>query len=317
MMSRPTAGKKNRPKRPAAEPKAQPKPAAPADAAPGAARSGPKSLRGLAASLDRFRVKAAARLNLAQCDPEDKSALPGGKAERVEALETLGPRLDELQEILYAQHTHKLLVVLQGMDTAGKDGTIRRVFRTIDPLGVRVAAFKAPSPEELDHDYLWRVHRQVPGAGEIAIFNRSHYEDVLVTRVRGWVSKDECRRRYRQINDFEKMLAETGTTIVKFFLHISHEEQRKRLQERLDNPLKQWKFNSGDIAERALWPDYMSAYQDAIANTSTEHAPWYVVPANSNSHRDLVVAGVLVRTLESLGLRYPAPEENLDQVEIE
>ena len=206
----------------------------------------------------------------------------------------LRARLETLQELLYAEGRHKLLVVLQAMDTAGKDSTIRYVFQGADPLGVKVASFKAPTPYELARDYLWRVHHHVPGAGEIAIFNRSHYEDVLVTRVNGWIDGAECKRRYRQINDFERMLAETGTTILKFYLHISKDEQKKRLEERRDNPQKQWKFQPGDLAVRAQWGSYMKAYEAALSATSTGHAPWHVVEATDDRYRELTTGRTLL-----------------------
>ena len=267
--------------------------------------------------IDQYRVKPGTKVKLSARDPGDKAASPGNKEEDAAQLTKLGERLDQLQDVFYAAHRHKLLVVLQGMDTSGKDGTIRHVFRQVDPLGVRVVSFKAPTTEELEHDFLWRAHRQVPGKGEIAIFNRSHYEDVLIVRVRNWIDAAECKQRFQQINDFERMLAENGTVIVKFFLHISKDEQRKRLQERLDNPDKQWKFNPGDLAERALWKDYMAAYEDMLNHTSTEQAPWFVVPADSKANRNLVVSRILVDALERLKLRYPAPAENLSGIVVE
>jgi PPK2 family polyphosphate:nucleotide phosphotransferase len=202
------------------------------------------------------------------------------------------------------------------MDTGGKDGTIRHVFEGVNPLGVKVASFKVPTQEELGHDFLWRVHKQTPAKGEITIFNRSHYEDVLVVRVHQLVPPDVWRGRYARINDFERMLAEEGTTILKFFLHISKEEQKKRLQARLDERDKRWKFNVGDLKERRLWSAYMEAYVDAIGKTSTQWAPWYIVPANHKWYRNLVVCTVIVETLKSLKMRYPEPEVNLDRIVI-
>jgi PPK2 family polyphosphate:nucleotide phosphotransferase len=203
------------------------------------------------------------------------------------------------------------------MDTGGKDGTIRHVFEGVNPSGVRVASFKVPTNEELDHDYLWRVHKQTPGKGEIVIFNRSHYEDVLVVRVHKLVPKSVWSKRYAQINDFERMLVEEGTTILKFFLHIDKEEQKSRLQARLDTPNKQWKFSVGDLAERKLWPEYLEAYQDAISSTSSEWAPWYIVPANRKWYRNLVIANIIIQTLTNLKMYYPEPTENLDKISIE
>jgi PPK2 family polyphosphate:nucleotide phosphotransferase len=221
-----------------------------------------------------------------------------------------------LQEVLFAQAKHKMLVVLQAMDTGGKDGVIRRVFDGVNPLGVKVASFKKPTPEELAHDYLWRVHRHTPASGELVIFNRSHYEDVLVVRVHELAPKGRWQKRYEQITHFEKLLAEEGTTIIKFFLHISKEEQKERLQARLDDPDKRWKFAVGDLNERDLWDSYMAAFEEALSKTSTDSAPWYIVPANRRWFRDLVVSEVLVETLESLGLEYPEPTEDLDNVTI-
>jgi PPK2 family polyphosphate:nucleotide phosphotransferase len=222
-----------------------------------------------------------------------------------------------LQEALWAEHKHKVLIVLQGMDTSGKDGTIRHVFEGVNPLGVRVASFKAPTPEELDHDFLWRVHPRVPGRGEMVVFNRSHYEDVLAVRVKRLAPPGVWRARYDQINDFERLLADTGTVILKFFLHIDKDEQKERLQARLDDPAKRWKFRRGDLDDRRLWPDYMAAYEEALSRTSQKHAPWYVVPANKKWYRNLVVATVLVEALEGLEIQIPEPEEDLKDVVIE
>jgi len=207
--------------------------------------------------------------------------------------------------------------VLQGLDSSGKDGTIKRVFRMVNPLGVRVANFKRPNDVELAHDYLWRVHRSTPANGEVTIFNRSHYEDVLVVRVHDLVPRDVWERRFEHIRHFERMLVDEGTVIRKFFLHISRDEQKVRLQERLDNPAKHWKFEHGDLAERKYWDDYTQAYEDAISETSTDHAPWYVVPAERKWYRDLVISSVLVETLDSLDLRYPEPAAGLDRIRID
>lgn len=263
------------------------------------------------------RVRPDTRVRLSDWDPDDAAIVGKDKDAAREWLEGLRTKLEALQELLYAEGRHKLLIVLQAMDTAGKDSTIRHVFQGVDPLGVRVAAFKAPTPHELARDYLWRVHQQVPGAGEIAIFNRSHYEDVLITRVNGWIDADECKRRYRQINDFERMLAETGTTLLKFYLHISKDEQKKRLEERRDTPRKQWKFHPGDLAVRSQWDDYMAAYEAALGATSTAHAPWHVIPANSKLARNLMVSTLLVEALEGLDMRYPEPEPGVAQTPVE
>jgi PPK2 family polyphosphate:nucleotide phosphotransferase len=216
-------------------------------------------------------------------------------------------RLARLQDVLYAEHRRAVLIVLQGMDTAGKDGTIKHVMSGVNPSGCEVAPFKVPTDEEAAHDFLWRTHRVAPRRGHITIFNRSHYEDVIVTRVHGIVPKKALRRRYDQINAFERILTENDTVILKFFLHISHREQTGRLRARLQDPAKQWKFSPGDLAERKLWPRYMAAYEKALSRCSTAHAPWYVVPANHKWYRDLVVARVLADALEGLGCRYPAP----------
>lgn len=253
------------------------------------------------------RIEPGSKVRLSKWDPDGTGAVGKGKSGARERLVEYGTRLEALQELLYAEGRHKLLVVLQAMDTAGKDSTIRHVFRGVDPLGVKVASFKAPTPHELARDYLWRVHHHVPGAGEIAIFNRSHYEDVLITRVNGWIDAAECRRRYRQINDFERMLAETGTTILKFYLHISRDEQKRRLEARRDTPEKQWKFQPADLAVRTRWDDYMKAYEAALSATSTAHAPWHVIPANSKLARNLRVSSLLIEALEALSMRYPEP----------
>jgi PPK2 family polyphosphate:nucleotide phosphotransferase len=223
-------------------------------------------------------------------------------------------RIAVCQEMLYAQRKHKVLLVLQGMDTAGKDGTVSALFSGVNPMGLRAVAFKAPTETELAHDFLWRIHPHVPVWGEIAIFNRSHYEDVLITRVQSLIDEKECKRRYAHICDFERMLAETGTLIVKVFLHISKDEQRERLQERIDDPNKQWKFDANDLVQREKWDDYQLAYRDAIAATDATHAPWYVVPANSKTHRNLIIATLLLETLEELKLSYPAPDPKLSKL---
>jgi len=231
--------------------------------------------------------------------------------------EALIARIDTLQNKLYAQRQKKVLLVLQGMDTSGKDGTVRTLFSQISPMGIRAVGFKQPTDIELAHDYLWRVHRQAPVKGEIVVFNRSHYEDVLITLVQGMIDAKECKRRYAQIADFERMLSETGTTIVKVFLHISKDEQRARLQARLDDPLKQWKFDSNDLTQRKKWDDYQRAYEQALSATDADHAPWYVVPANSKPQRDLAIASILLETLEDMQLDFPAPDPKLAKIVIE
>jgi PPK2 family polyphosphate:nucleotide phosphotransferase len=257
------------------------------------------------------------KVKLSDWDPNDTSEFKGNKDEGQIEIENLKLKLTGLQEVLFAEHKHKLLVVLQAMDTGGKDGAIRHVFERVNPQGTQVANFKAPSAEELDHDYLWRVHKQVPGKGDIVIFNRSHYEDVLIVRVHNLVPPDVWKPRYDQINAFEQMLAENGTTILKFYLHIDKEEQKKRLQARLDDPNKHWKFHTGDLEERKLWTEYMQAYEDALNKTSTAAAPWIIVPANHKWYRDLVISTILVNTLEGLKMKFPEPEEDLEGVRVE
>jgi PPK2 family polyphosphate:nucleotide phosphotransferase len=266
--------------------------------------------------LDSHRVAPGEPARLADRDPAGDAAFPGSDKVRGRSeIDRTNERLAELQVLLAAEKKHRLLVVFQAMDTGGKDGAIRNVFQGVNPAGVRVTSFKQPSDDDLAHDYLRRVHPHVPGDGEIAIFNRSHYEDVLVVRVHELVPKARWRRRYGHINDFERLLTDEGTTVVKFFLHISEDEQRKRLQARVDDPHKRWKFREGDLGERARWNDYMVAYEDALSQTSTERAPWWVVPADRKWYRDLVVSTVLVQTLESLGLRWPEHPE-LDGVTV-
>jgi PPK2 family polyphosphate:nucleotide phosphotransferase len=226
-------------------------------------------------------------------------------------VQQLAQRIGELQAMLYAASKKKVLVVLQGMDTSGKDGTVSSVFGSVNPEGIRVISYKSPSPLELQHDYLWRIHQQVPKQGELVVFNRSHYEDVLITRVHDWIDSDECLRRYGHINDFERLLSETGTVILKFFLHISKDEQRQRLQERIDNPDKHWKFDPSDLQERERWQDYQQAYVQAIAATDANHAPWYLIPANSKTHRNLAIANIVLETLQDMGLAFPPANPKL------
>lgn len=267
--------------------------------------------------MKSYQVKPDSKVDLSKHDPDDRGEFKNGKEEALLELEKLNQRLADLQELLFAESKQRILIVLQAMDTGGKDGTIRRVFTGVNPQGVRIASFKVPTPEEAAHDYLWRVHKVVPGNGEIVIFNRSHYEDVLVVRVHNLVPKETWSKRYEQINNFERLLAETGTTILKFFLHIDLDEQKERLQARLDDPAKHWKFRLGDLDERKLWPEYMKAYEDALEKTSTDYAPWYIIPANRKWFRDLVISRILIETLESLNMEYPKSEENLDGVVID
>ncbi|WP_119072464.1 polyphosphate kinase 2 family protein [Aggregatilinea lenta] len=225
-------------------------------------------------------------------------------------------RMDALQNVLYAEHKHALLIVLQAMDAGGKDSTIRKVMEGINPQGVHVWSFKQPTPEELDHDFLWRIHQHVPAKGMIGIFNRSHYEDVLVVRVNKLVPDDVWQARYDHINAFERLIADSGVTILKFYLHISKAEQKERFEDRLKEPDKHWKFSRGDLPVRKRWDDYMAAYEDALTRCNTAWAPWYIVPANHKWYRDLVISDAIVRALESLHMEYPAPEPDLDKVKI-
>ncbi len=261
-------------------------------------------------------IVATGKTKLADIDPRSTCNFSGDKAATVAIFAQLNAQLVELQEVLYAENKHKVLVVLQATDTGGKDGVIRKVFSGVNPMGVHVASFKAPTPEELEHDYLWRVHQRVPVKGEMVIFNRSHYEDVLITRVEGWIDDRTAKRRFRQINDFEAMLVEEGTIVLKFFLHISKEEQKERLQDRLDDKTKNWKFNPGDLVALGKWDEYQRVYEQAINATSSPHAPWHIVPADRNWVRDLYVCSVIVSTLSDLNMRYPDPAPGLDKIVI-
>jgi PPK2 family polyphosphate:nucleotide phosphotransferase len=256
------------------------------------------------------KVRPGQPARLDRADPAGTLGFSGTKEDGLKRLEKLTSRLEQLQELLYAEHKHAILVVLQGMDSAGKDGTIRRVFSGVNPAGVRVASFKTPSVEESEHDFLWRVHAQVPARGEMVLFNRSHYEDVLYPRVHDLLPATVWEQRYRQINNFERLLTEEGTTVLKFFLHMSRREQKQRLKERLDDPTKHWKFREADIQERTQWSRYMEAYEEALSETSTRWAPWYVVPSDRKWFRDLFVSEHIVSTLEGFRMRYPAlPKE--------
>ncbi len=262
---------------------------------------------------DRHVVEPGSQVDLSKIDAADDAGLE--KGDQVEReLQRLRAELDDLQERFYAWDKRSLLLVLQAMDTGGKDGAIEQVMQGVNPQGVAVTSFKAPTPEELSHDFLWRIHKAVPARRMIGVFNRSHYEDVLVVRVRNLVPEEVWRRRYDEINQFERLLADSGTVILKFYLHITKEEQAERLQERLDDPDKSWKFALGDLKERELWNHYMEAYQDALTQCSTEHAPWYVIPANRNWYRNLAITSILVDTLKELNPIYPKPDPSLEKV---
>lgn len=254
--------------------------------------------------------------DLARVDPGAKPFSSGDKAADKTRIATLAERIDTLQDMLYADRRFKMLVVLQGTDTSGKDGTIRGVFGRTSPLGVQTASWKAPTEEERGHDFLWRLHKRTPPPGEIMIWNRSHYEDVLVPTVRGWIDADQTAKRYGHIRDFERLLADSGTVVLKFMLHISKDEQRERLQARLDEPDKTWKFNIGDLDDRQHWDDFQRAYAAAVGATGTPWAPWYVVPSDSKTHRNLMIAGIVVQALESLQLRYPPVPSELAGVRV-
>ena len=266
--------------------------------------------------FNQFLVKPDQPVSLKDFDADGKLYYEGEKATAKQEVLALNKRVEALQELMYAEGKRKLLVVLQGMDTSGKDSTIRYVFEGVNPQGVKVASFKVPTPLELGHDYLWRVHQKTPASGEIVIFNRSHYEDVLVVRVHKLVPKDRWEKRYGHIRDFEKMLADEDTAILKFFLHVDKDEQKKRLLERRDTPHKQWKFSTGDLKERLLWDEYQKAYEDALNETSTPWAPWYVIPANQKWFRNLVISSLMVKTLEGFDMHFPAAEEGVENIEV-
>ena len=262
-----------------------------------------------------FRLNQLNSLSLAQMPttaPDDFD-----KEVSKKNVKTLTKRIQALQELMWAEHKQRLLVVLQAIDTGGKDGTIRAVFGRTNPQGVKVQSFKRPTEEEQSHDYLWRVHPHVPGDGEIVVFNRSHYEDVLVVKVHGYAPMEVIEKRYQHIRNFEQMLADEGTTIIKIFLHISKDEQKRRLEDRLNQPEKNWKFDMGDIKERTYWSQYQEVFETMIQETSTEDAPWYVVPANNKKYRNEIISSILVETLEGLNMQWPKPAEGLEDIRIE
>ncbi|HEY2103680.1 MAG TPA: polyphosphate kinase 2 family protein [Chthoniobacterales bacterium] len=243
------------------------------------------------------------KIDLSKIDPDDTAG--AAKEEALARVSELHEKLFELQQVFYADRGCSLLIVVQGMDTGGKDGSIKNLCHGLNPAGVRVAAFKTPTQTELDHDFLWRAHKATPAKGMIGIWNRSHYEDVLIVRVHKLVKKKVWKRRYEEINDFEQILTENGTTILKFMLHISRDEQKRRLEARLQDPKKQWKFNLSDLKERALWDDYQRAYEDAISRCSTKDAPWYIVPANHKWARNLAVTETVFDVLKKMKPRFP------------
>ena len=263
----------------------------------------------------RFRVEPGTRARLADIDPDESEGYKR-KRDVADELKRHRDRISDLQARLYGEQKRSLLIVLQAMDTGGKDGTIKGVFQGVNPQGCQVWSFKAPSNEEAAHDFLWRYHQKAPPKGMIHIFNRSHYEDVLIVRVKDLVPESVWRPRYEAINQFEYALTMSGVTVLKFFLHISKDEQKRRLESRLQDPDKRWKFSSNDLKERAWWDDYQAAFEDAVNHCSSPHAPWYVIPANRKWYRNLVVARTIADTLEAMAPRFPAAEKGLDKVEI-
>ena len=264
---------------------------------------------------DKLVLRPDKRITLADCDPGETLGLD--KEAAAEKTEKNIARLDELQYLMYAEHRRALLVVLQGMDGAGKDGTIRHVMRGLNPQGCRVTSFKTPSAEEADHDFLWRVHRAVPPSGEVAIFNRSHYEDVLAARVRKLVPETVWSPRYDHINRFEQLLTDNSIVVTKFFLHVSKDEQRRRFEERLRDPMKQWKLSPSDLEDRKHWDDYVAAYEDALTRCSTSDAPWFIVPADKKWFRNFAVSRILVETLEALDMRFPKPTVDVSRIRLD
>ena len=257
-------------------------------------------------NTDKLLVKPSSKVRLSGRDP---SATHGyDKAKATQELQKHKARMDELQEVLFAEKKHALLIVLQAMDAGGKDGTIRNVMTGMNPQGCTVTSFKAPSAEELSHDFLWRVHKAVPGKGHVGVFNRSHYEDVLIVRVHKLVPKSVWSERYSQIATFERLVDENACKVIKFFLHISKDEQKRRLEERIGDPTKWWKVNPADLEEHKRWDDYMAAYEDALSKCSTEQAPWYIIPANRKWFRNVAIAQIVVETLEAMKMHYPKPE---------
>ena len=269
-------------------------------------------------ALERYRVNPGAKIDLSGIDTGEKTLFSGSnKSEFEPQFRELQLQLQNLQKILYAQNKHKVLVVMQAMDTGGKDGCIKHVFSHIDPQGIHVRSFKKPSEEELSYDFLWRIHNKVPHRGQLVIFNRSHYEDIIAVRVKKLFPDEVWQRRQQHVVDFERMLAEEGTTIVKIFLHISKEEQKERLEARLENPRKHWKFNPDDLADRARWDEFMKAYEDVIGKTSTDFAPWYIVPADRKWYRNLCVARIMLDTLGKLDMRLPEIDWDPKTIRIE
>ena len=263
-------------------------------------------------------MKPGSKVDLAKIDSDERALFQdGGKDDSAKAFDNLQDELQYLQKVLYAQNKHRILLVLQAMDTGGKDGCVKHVFSRIDPQGIHVRSFKKPTEEELARDFLWRVHEKVPRNGEMVIFNRSHYEDVIAVKVKKLFPDKVWKQRYQHIVDFERMLAEEGTTVVKIYLHISKDEQKRRIVSRLENPDKHWKFHPDDLKDRALWNDFMKTYEDLLSKTSTEHAPWYVVPANRKWYRNLCVARIMVDTMKRLNMKLPTVDWDPKKIVVE
>jgi len=267
--------------------------------------------------IEQYRVRPGKAFELERIDPGVANAFRDEREAYEAARDAALTELRELHERLYAEREQALLIVMLAIDTGGKDSTIDRIFSGLNPQGCVVSSFGVPTEEERAHDFLWRIHRRMPRKGQIGIFNRSHYEDVTVQRVHEWIDKPIWERRYEHILDFESLLVESGTSVVKFHLRISKEEQAQRLKERLDDPTKHWKFNPDDLAERKRWDDYQEAFEDAIVATSTDDAPWYVVPANSKWYRDAVVARAVVEQMRKLAPQYPSPVEGIERYTVE
>jgi PPK2 family polyphosphate:nucleotide phosphotransferase len=263
-----------------------------------------------------YLVKPNSKIKISDYDPDDTDGFKS-KARADTILEKHRKKLFEVQELMYAEAKHALLVVLQGLDAAGKDGTIRHIFTGVNPQGCQVTSFKKPTEEELRHDFLWRIQQATPARGMIGIFNRSHYEDVLIVRVHGNLSKSQLKERFKAINDFEELLVENGTTILKFYLHISKDEQRQRLQARLDHPQKYWKVNPEDLQERQYWDDYMNAFEDVFRHCSKKHAPWYIIPANKKWYRNVAISEILIQALDGLKMAYPKSKFDISKMKVE
>jgi PPK2 family polyphosphate:nucleotide phosphotransferase len=268
------------------------------------------------AHMKVFRAKPGSRIKLNEVDPVGEPELAGDKEAGLQHLESIRGDIGRLQRMLFAERRHRLLVILQGLDGSGKDGTVRNVFSGIDPHGLRVVSFKSPTPHELDRDFLWRIHREVPSCGEMVVFNRSHYEDIVAVKVKNLAPRTVWEKRFDHVVNFERLLMDEGTTILKFFLHISRDEQRRRLQARLENPDKHWKFHPDDIADSKRWPEFTEAYEEVIARTGTEGAPWFIIPGNRKWYRNVAVATIVRDALAKLELKFPPPAWDLRGVEI-